>query len=70
MAVYEQAMVPVKEKAELERLLFITLFGDLLGIPLWQPYYSLRILPHVCTRLDSWKRSVLRPRDWTDWAFD
>jgi hypothetical protein len=70
MAVYEQAMVPMKEKAELERLLFIILFGDLLGIPMLRPHYALRILPSVCTRFETWKRSILRPRDWTDQAFD
>jgi len=70
MTAYEHAMIPVKEKAELERLLFLTLFGDILGIPMMRPYYTLRILPYLCTRFDTWQRSVLRPRDWTDWAFD
>jgi hypothetical protein len=70
MAVYEQAMIPVKEKAELERLLFLTVFGDLLGIPVLRPYHALRILPYVYPKIETWKRSVLRPRDWTDWAFD
>ena len=70
MAVYEHAMVPLKEKAALEKLLFLTLFGDLLGIPALRPYHALRILPYAYPKLESWKRSVLRPRDWTDWAFD
>ena len=70
MAVYEQAMVPMKEKAELERLLFLIIFGDLLGIPMPRSYYTLRIMPYVCTRFEPWKRSMLRPRDWTDRAFD
>jgi hypothetical protein len=70
MALYEQAMIPLKEKAELERLFFLILFGDMVGIPMLQPYYTLRILPYVCTRFEPWKRSILRPRDWTDWAFD
>jgi len=70
MAVYEHAMVPLKEKAALENLLFLTLFGDLLGIPMLRPYHALRLLPYVYPRIEAWKRSVLRPRDWTDWAFD
>jgi len=70
MVLYEHAMIPVKEKAELERLLLMVLFGDVLGIPLWQPYHSLRILPFVCTRIDTWKHSMLRGRDWTDGIFD
>jgi hypothetical protein len=70
MAVYETAMVPLKEKAELERLLFLTMFGDLLGIPIMRSYYTLQLLPYVCPRIEIWKRSTLRSRDWTDWAFD
>ena len=70
MAVCEHAMVPLKEKAALEHLMFLALFGDLLGVPVLRPYYALGLLPHVCTRFETWKRSILKPRDWTDWAFD
>jgi hypothetical protein len=70
MAVHEHAMVPLKEKAALETLLFLTLFGGLLGIPVLRPYHALRLLPYAYPKIEAWKRSVLRPRDWTDWAFD
>ena len=40
--------------------------GDLLGIPILPPYYSLRLLPHVTPQVTSWKRRMLRERDITD----
>jgi hypothetical protein len=70
MVAHEPAMTALKEKAALEHLLFLVVFGDLLGIPIPRPYYSVRLLPYVLPRIDPWKRAMLRERDWTDWAFD
>lgn len=69
-AIFEPASVPLKEKAAMEQLLFLVLFGDKLGIPLLQPYYSLRLLPYLFPRFSPWMRSILRERDLTDIAFD
>jgi hypothetical protein len=60
------AMVPMKERAGMERLFFLTVFGDSLGIPVMRPYYSLRLLPHIVPRIRPWMRSLLRERDLTD----
>lgn len=70
MAVHETTMVALKERAALERLLFLILFGEALGIPVLRPYYALRLLPHACTKIEAWKRYILRERDWTDWSFE
>jgi len=70
LVAHEHAMTAAKEKAAVEHLLFLVLFGDLLGIPVPQPYYSLRLLPYVLPRIEPWKKALLRERDWTDWAFD
>jgi hypothetical protein len=40
--------------------------GDLLGIPILPPYYSLRLLPYVTPQISGWKRRMLRERDVTD----
>jgi hypothetical protein len=53
-------------RAENEALFLLIAFGDLLGLPLLPPYYSLRLLPYVVPGLERWKRSLLRERDWTD----
>jgi len=70
MAVHETAMVAMQERAALERLLFLILFGEVLGIPLLRPYYVLRLLPHAWPKIEAWKRYILRERDWTDWSFE
>lgn len=43
--------------------------GDMLGIPVLPPYYSLRLLPHVVPHVKTWKRTLLRDRDVTDRMF-
>jgi hypothetical protein len=59
-------LVPMRERAGMERLFFLTVFGDHLGIPVMRPYYSLRLLPYIVPRLTPWMRSLLRERDFTD----
>ncbi len=53
-------------RAEAEALFLLLAFGDLVGLPLLPPYYSLRLLPFVMPSLQRWKRALLRERDWTD----
>lgn len=60
------ALVPMKEMAGMERVFFLTVFGDHLGIPVMRPYYSLRLLPHMVPRIGPWTHSLLRERDLTD----
>jgi len=67
---HESCMVAYKEKAGLENLLFLATFGDLLGVPVFRNYHALRLVPYFAARLPSWKRTMLRERDWTDSAFD
>ncbi|MBL7163624.1 MAG: hypothetical protein ISS57_13580 [Anaerolineales bacterium] len=57
-----------KERGEVERLFALITFGDILGIPILPPYYTLRLLPFVVPAMDRWKRSLLRERDMTDLA--
>jgi hypothetical protein len=70
MAVYEHRSVAMKEKAALEGLFLLSVFGDVLGLPTPVSIYTLRLFPYACTKLKGWKRNVLRERDWTDWSFD
>jgi hypothetical protein len=55
-----------RERGEAERLFVLLTLGDLLGLPLLPPYYTLRLLPYALPALDGWKRSLLRERDLTD----
>ena len=55
-----------RERAETEALFLLIAFGDLVGLPLLPPYYSLRLLPFILPGLERWRRAMLRERDWTD----
>jgi hypothetical protein len=53
-------------RASLESLFMLATVGDMLGVPILPPYYSLRLLPHVVPHITTWKRRVLREREFTD----
>ena len=53
-------------RASLESLFMLGTVGDMLGIPVLPPYYSLRLLPYVLPQIQTWKRRVLREREFTD----
>jgi hypothetical protein len=66
MAIYDMVLELKKARGSLEHLFVLIVFGDMLGIPILPPYYSLRLLPYVVPSIDSWMRSVVRERDLTD----
>jgi hypothetical protein len=66
MTIYDWVMELEREKNEQNRLFSIMVFGDLIGIPILPPYYTLRLIPYLIPTLEGWKRSMLRERDFTD----
>jgi len=64
--IYEMVRDLRKERAQVERLFVLLVFGDLLGVPVLPPYYTLRLLPYVMPNIATWRRSMLRERDLTD----
>ena len=65
---YEMDVSLRKERGTLNQYFTLIIFGDLLGLPLLPPYYTLRLLPHIFPELKAWKRSMLRERDLMDKA--
>jgi hypothetical protein len=63
---YELEVELKKQKGDLNNLLMVMLFGDLLGLPMFPPYYSLRLLPFVVPNIAVWKRNIQREKDLTD----
>jgi hypothetical protein len=63
---YEFAHHAIAERAALESLFILVTLGDLIGVPVLPPYYSLRILPYVVPNVAAWKRRVLREKAPTD----
>ena len=57
-----------KERGHTENLFMLMIFGDIVGLPLLPPYYSLRLFPYIIPTLESWKRRVLREKDLTDFV--
>jgi hypothetical protein len=66
MTIYDMVRELDKARANLEHLFILAVFGDLLGVPILPPYYSLRLLPYIVPTLDTWRRSMLREKDFTD----
>lgn len=52
-------------RASLETLFMTVTLGDIIGLPIIPPYYSLRLLPYVVPSIATWKRRVLRERELT-----
>jgi len=68
MTIHEMDLELKKERGHLDHLLMLVVFGDLVGLPLLPPYYSMRLLPYIIPSINKWKRSLLRERDLTDFA--
>jgi hypothetical protein len=66
MTTYEWVRDVRRERGEVERLFVLITFGDIIGLPILPPYYTLRLLPYIIPTINRWKRSLLRERDWTD----
>jgi hypothetical protein len=66
MTGFEFARHAIETRAALESLFLTVVVGDMIGLPVMPPYYSLRLLPYVTPEVATWKRRVLRERDFTD----
>lgn len=64
--IYEMVRDLRKERGQIENLFILVVFGDLLGVPILPPYYTLRLLPYVVPRLEGWRHSMSREKDLTD----
>lgn len=62
MTAFEFERQAMHARAELEDLFILVTMGDLVGVPILPPYYSLRLVPYMVPRTEAWKRRVLRER--------
>ena len=51
MAGHDMARYALKTRGSMEHLFILITMGDLLGIPILPPYYSLRLLPYVVPQI-------------------
>jgi hypothetical protein len=66
--IHEMDLELRKERGHLDHLFMLVIFGDLVGLPLLPPYYSMRLLPYIIPSIEKWKRSILREKDLTDFV--
>jgi hypothetical protein len=69
MASHDMARSALRTRASMEHLFILITMGDLIGVPILPPYYSLRILPYVVPQIATWKRRLLREKDLADAMF-
>jgi len=63
---YEFERQALEMRGELESAFMLITLGDMLGVPVVPPLYSLRILPYVVPQIATWKRRVMQERDLAD----
>lgn len=63
---YEFEEHAAQMRSVMESLFMAITFGDMLGLPIIPPYYGLRLLPFVVPNVSTWKRRVLREREFSD----
>jgi hypothetical protein len=63
---YEFEEHAVQMRSTMESLFMAITFGDMLGLPIVPPYYGLRLLPFVVPSVTTWKRRVMREREFSD----
>jgi hypothetical protein len=66
MTGFEFARHAIETRAALENIFVLSVAGDMIGVPVIPPYYSLRLLPYIVPDIATWKRRVLREREFTD----
>jgi hypothetical protein len=66
MTGHEFARHAMSTRASLETIFMVTTLGDMIGVPVIPPYYSLRLLPFVVPQIGAWKRRALRERHLTE----
>ncbi len=66
MAAHDTARFALKTRGSMEHLFILITMGDMLGVPILPPYYSLRLLPYCIPQIATWKRRMLREKDFTD----
>jgi hypothetical protein len=69
MAAHDMTRTALRTRGSMEHLFILVTMGDLVGVPILPPYYSLRLLPYVVPQISTWKRRMLREKDLTDAMF-
>lgn len=69
MSTHDMSRYALRTRASMEHLFILITMGDMIGVPILPPYYSLRLLPYVVPQISTWKRRLLREKDVSDAMF-
>jgi hypothetical protein len=69
MSLHESVRMYNRTRGNMDHLFMLVTFGDLVGMPIIPPYYTLRLLPFLVPSLQNWKRRLLREKDLIDHIF-
>ena len=68
---YEFVRHALGMKREAQSLFMLVTMGQLVGVPIIPPLYTLRLLPYLASDLQKWKRDVARKKEfWEKEEFD
>lgn len=68
---YEFARHALGMRREMESIFIVVTMGDLIGIPVLPPIYSLRLLPYLAPEITRWKRQLARRKEfWEKEEYD
>jgi hypothetical protein len=68
---YEFVRHALEMRHEMEAVFMVVTLGDLIGVPVLPPVYSLRLLPHVVPEIATWKRNLARRKEfWEKEEYD
>jgi hypothetical protein len=63
---YEFEIHARESRAEIETVFLLITLGDMVGLPVMPPLYSLRVLAYCVPQIEGWKRRMLRERELSD----
>ncbi len=69
MALHDIVRSHLRTRGAMEHLFILITFGDLVGLPILPPYYSMRLLPFIVPEINAWRRRMSRERDYLDAIF-
>jgi len=71
MTGFEFARHAVLMRHETESLFMLVTMGDLIGLPVLPPIYSLRLLPYVVPEISTWRRRMAARKEfWEKEEYD
>ncbi len=68
---YEFARHALEMRHEMESIFIVVTMGDLIGVPVLPPIYSMRLLPYIIPAVAGWKRQMARRKEfWEKEEYD